>query len=194
MISNKTSEAIMKNSPVKSASSSFSILAATVMCMMFFNSPLKGAEVSSGTATAMEPQSVLAIMERVADWQLAHPSHHPPTDWTQAAGDAGMMALAGISANPKYIDAMMAMGEANNWQLGPRLYMADDHCIGQTYAELYLRYRENEMIATLKARFDSILTHPSDVSSLDMNQPDNTTGRSIYGHGATRCSWVRRRG
>ena len=42
-----------------------------------------------------------------ADWQLANPSRHKPTDWTQGAGDTGIMALAGISADPKYRDAMV---------------------------------------------------------------------------------------
>jgi hypothetical protein len=43
----------------------------------------------------LTPADVLSVMQRVADWQLAHPSVHPTTDWTQAAGDAGMMAMAG---------------------------------------------------------------------------------------------------
>ncbi|HWB61797.1 MAG TPA: glycoside hydrolase family 88 protein, partial [Chthoniobacteraceae bacterium] len=105
-----------------------------------------GAQQPSGEIT---PQSVLAIMQRVADWQLANPSKHPATDWTQGAGDAGMMALAGISGDAKYRDAMRAMGDAGNWQCGPRTYMADDYCVGQTYAELYLIYRDNKMIAPL---------------------------------------------
>jgi hypothetical protein len=60
-------------------------------------------------------------MERAADWQLAHPSAHPSTDWTQGAGDAGMMALAGISGQAKYREAMLAMGRSNGWKPGPRL-------------------------------------------------------------------------
>src|SRR5271156_5669852 len=82
----------------------------------------------------LTPADILSVMERVADWQLAHPSVHPATDWTQAAGDAGMMALVGISRDPKYRDALVAMGEANGWKPGPRLYHADDLAIGQTYA------------------------------------------------------------
>ena len=50
----------------------------------------------------------------------------------QAAGDAGFMALAGISGDAKYRDAMLALGEANDWKLGRRIYDADDHCVGQT--------------------------------------------------------------
>ena len=78
----------------------------------------------------LTPVDVLAVMHRVADWQLAHPSAHSATDWTQAAGDAGMMALAGISGDPKYRDALLAMGEANGWKPGPRMYHADDLAIG----------------------------------------------------------------
>ncbi|MFZ1055464.1 MAG: glycoside hydrolase family 88 protein [Opitutaceae bacterium] len=121
--------------------------------------------------TAIHPRDVLSVMERVADWQLSNPSKHAPNDWTQAAGDAGFMALAGISGNARYRDAMVAAGEANHWQLGPRFYHADDHCIGQTYAELYLLYREPKMIEALRSRFDSILGKPSGVSSLDFGQP-----------------------
>jgi unsaturated rhamnogalacturonyl hydrolase len=117
------------------------------------------------------PQAILNIMQRVADWQLAHPSAHKPTDWTQGAGDAGMMALAGISGDAKYRDAMLAMGETNQWKPGPRPYHADDQCVGQIYAELYLLYRDPKMLAPLRERFDAILSHPSDATNLDFSQP-----------------------
>ena len=110
-------------------------------------------------------------MQRVADWQLANPSKHKPTDWTQGAGYAGMMALAGISGDAKYRDAMLAMGETNEWKPGPRPYHADDQCVGQAYAELYLLYRDPKMIAPLREHFDFILSHPSDATNLDFSQP-----------------------
>jgi unsaturated rhamnogalacturonyl hydrolase len=114
---------------------------------------------------------VLSVMERVADWQLAHPSVHPTTDWTQAAGDAGMTALAGISDDPKYRDALLAMGETTDWKPGPHLYHADDLAIGQTYASLYFLYRDPKMIAPLRSRLDTILSAPPHVESLDFHQP-----------------------
>jgi unsaturated rhamnogalacturonyl hydrolase len=119
----------------------------------------------------LTPTDVLSVMERVADWQLAHPSAHPPTEWTQAAGDAGMMALAGISGNAKYRDALLAIGEANGWKPGPRLYHADDLAIGQTYADLYFLYRDPKMIAALQSRLDTILSAPPNLESLDFRQP-----------------------
>jgi unsaturated rhamnogalacturonyl hydrolase len=117
------------------------------------------------------PQAILNVMQRVADWQLVHPSAHKPTDWTQGAGDAGIMALAGISGDAKYRDAMLAMGETNQWKPGPRPYHADDQAVGQTYAELYLLYRDPKMLAPLRERFDAILSHPSDATNLDFSQP-----------------------
>jgi unsaturated rhamnogalacturonyl hydrolase len=119
----------------------------------------------------LAPADVLSIMERVADWQLAHPSAHSATDWTQAAGDAGMMALAGISGDPKYRDALLAVGAANRWKPGPRLYHADDLAVGQAYAGLYLLYRDPQMIAALRARLDAVLSAPPEVQSLDFHQP-----------------------
>lgn len=103
-------------------------------------------------------------MERVADWQLANPSSDDPLRWTQAAGYAGIMALAGISASPRFHDAMVGMGESSHWQLGQRPYHADDHCVGQTYAELYQRHRNPAMIAPMRERFDWILAHPKDLN------------------------------
>ncbi len=122
-------------------------------------------------SSQITPPAVLKAMQRVADWPLANPSTSAATGWIQAAGDAGMMALAGISGDAKYRDAMLALGETNQWKLGARLYDADDHCIGQTWAELYFLYRENKMIAPLREKFDAILAKPSEVQSLEFTKP-----------------------
>jgi unsaturated rhamnogalacturonyl hydrolase len=119
----------------------------------------------------LTPADVLSVMERVADWQLAHPSVHSSTEWTQSAGDVGMMALAGISGDPKYRDALLAMGEANGWKPGPRIYHADDLAIGQAYAGLYFLYRDRKMIAPLRTRLDAVLSAPPAVQTLDFHQP-----------------------
>ena len=88
--------------------------------------------MTASLPSEIKPYPVLAAMQRVADWQLAHPdtNDHRPAGFRPRA--AGMMALAGISGDPKYRDAMLAMGETNGWQLGPQLYHADDQCVGQT--------------------------------------------------------------
>ncbi len=131
----------------------------------------------------ISPKPVLEVMQQVADWQLAHPVTNRPTGWVVAVGDAGIMALAGISGDPKYRDAMLAKAETNGWQLPMyqgRKYHADDQCIGQTYAELYSLYRDNRMIEPMRQRFDFILDHPSRTTSLDFSQRD---------HGQELWSW-----
>ena len=154
--------------------SRFSVLHATAFSMALFCQfvPAQTAGELPPLSDAIEPKTVLAVMERVGDWQLANPSKHKPTDWTQGAGYTGIMALAGISADPKYRDAMVRMGEGNGWQLGPKPYYADDHCVGQTYAELYLQLRDPKMIAPLRARFDEILANPHE-GTLQFKTPGN---------------------
>ena len=64
------------------------------------------------------------------------------------------------------------MGEANEWKLGKRIYHADDHAVGQTYAELYFQLREPKMIAPMRAVFDGILANPRE-GSLEFKTPGN---------------------
>jgi unsaturated rhamnogalacturonyl hydrolase len=130
--------------------------------------------LTASLSSAVKPYAVLTAMQRVADWQLAHSATNRPTGWVEAAGDAGMMALADISGDPKYREAMLAKGNANNWNLAAyqgRKYHADDQCEGQVWTELYFLYRENKMIAPLRDQFDFILAHPSDAPGLDFTQP-----------------------
>src|SRR5437868_12416608 len=93
---------------------------------------------------------VLATMERVADWQIANPSPRAVDGWEQAAGYAGVMALAEISSSPRFDAAMMKMAETNAWKPAKRIYHADDHAVGQTYVELYFKHHDPRMIAPLR--------------------------------------------
>lgn len=111
-------------------------------------------------SSVLKAKAVLSVMERAGDWQLAHPSRHKPTNWTQGAGYAGMMALARTSQDVKYRDAMVAMGGTNGWKPGPRVYHADDQCVGQTYCELFFDLHDTNMIAPLRINFDHILAQP----------------------------------
>jgi rhamnogalacturonyl hydrolase YesR len=130
---------------------------------------LLAAPFANAAAPAGPPRSadVLALMERVADWQIANPAVHPFTDWTQAAGYTGVMALTRISPSPRFEAAAMKVAEQNAWQLGPRPYHADDHAIGQVYAELFFEHRDPKMIAPLRERFDWIRAHPKEGRSLE---------------------------
>lgn len=124
---------------------------------------------------APDRAGVLAVMERAADWQLAHPSEKwTPLLWHNAAFYTGVMALAQVSPSPRFHDAMMTLGEKHHWQLAPRVYHADDHAVGQTYAELYFKHRDPRMIAPMRERFDYILAHTPD-DNLEFDRTKNPT-------------------
>lgn len=124
-------------------------------------------------AAAGDDSAVLALMERAADWQLAHLNpRQKPNGWENAAFYAGVMALARDSASPRFHDAMLRMGEANQWAPADRPYHADDHAVSQTYLDLWFQHRELRMLAPTQTRFDWILAHRA-VTPLDFDKQRN---------------------
>jgi rhamnogalacturonyl hydrolase YesR len=175
---------IMNNKPAQWLGRAFGIILLIASHQLFAQTTTirehSPTTLTTSFSPEIKPYPILIVMQRVADWQLAHPSPRKPTDWTQGAFDAGLMSLVGISGDVKYRDAALSIGESNHWQLGPRKYMADDECVGQMYAELYLMYRDPKMIAPMRRRFDAILANPPRLASLDFSQP---------GHGQKLWSW-----
>lgn len=115
-------------------------------------------------AAALRPDAIRAIAVAVADWQLDHPVARRRTDWTHGAFFAGLCALADLPGCERYLDILRRFGQENQWELGPRPYHADDHCVGQTYIRLYKAFKDPNMIGPLRQRFDWILDNPSDVT------------------------------
>jgi Predicted unsaturated glucuronyl hydrolase involved in regulation of bacterial surface properties, and related proteins len=120
---------------------------------------------------AIDAARTLALMERVADWQLAHlepvasikvarEETRSPRSWQQGAFYAGLTALAERSESPRFRDAVFAHGRSTDWQLGDRRYHADDHVIGQSYLWAAAHGAGPEAIAPLRKRFDEILAAP----------------------------------
>lgn len=165
--------------PFTQAAAATTHLAALLRCLVLGSLGIAGSTVGLATslpavdpsAASLTRESVIREMERVASWQIAHPSSHPTTDWTQGAYYCGLMSLARLSANPRFENTMLAIAEGNHWQLGPKPYFADDQCVGQAYLELYERHHDPSMIAPLRARFDYVLAHPKS-GDLDFTRPD----------------------
>jgi len=117
-------------------------------------------------------KDVLRIAARVADWQLdklgtAHgvtkyaEETVNPRSWQQGAFWVGMTHFADASGEKRFADAITAMGKSNEWTLGARPYHADDHVIGQSYLWAARRGAGKEVVAPLRATFDSILASPA---------------------------------
>jgi rhamnogalacturonyl hydrolase YesR len=114
--------------------------------------------------TLFKPANILKTMERVADWQLntwqQKGQRWPKYDWTNATGYTGLLDLGKLSKDDKYIKYLVGIGHDLNWNTGPRRLMADDYCIGQTYANLYMMYKDDKMIAKFRAQADTIAALP----------------------------------
>ncbi|HXB09819.1 MAG TPA: glycoside hydrolase family 88 protein [Puia sp.] len=117
-----------------------------------------------GQSGKAEPGATLAIMKRVANWQLEHWQKEgmrwPAYDWVNAACYTGISALARVDGDSMYYRALYAIGEGLGWNTGPHRTMADDYCIGQMYAELYGHYRDPPMIARFRGQADTICSLP----------------------------------
>ena len=124
--------------------------------------------ITAAPVAAQTPKSssdaTIAIMKKVADWQLDHwrkeGSRWPAYDWVNAACYTGISALARVSGDSAYYHALYDIGGKLGWETGPHRTMADDYCIGQMYTGLYARYRDPRMIAHFRAQCDTIGSLP----------------------------------
>ncbi len=131
----------------------------------------KREDAASAGNEAIDAARTLSLMEKVADWQLAHlepvasikvarEETRSPRSWQQGAFYAGLTALGERSESPRFRDAVFAHGRSTNWQLGDRRYHADDHVIGQSYLWAAEHGAGPQAIAPLRKRFDEILAAP----------------------------------
>ncbi len=111
-------------------------------------------------STAMEPRSVEAAVRKVADWQLERGQPYFDRIWTWSVLYTGFMAASSTLHDPRYRNAMEAMGEKFDWQLRSEHPNADDQSVGQTYFELYLQERNPSLKAATQAALDGLLNGP----------------------------------
>lgn len=131
---------------------------------------LAGVVVLSVYAIASVPQSsapsskIQDTLRLVTDWQLSQIAntqmpHFDETGWVQASFYIGLAHWAAATENKRYFEVIRKLGRRNNWQLGPRLYHADDQAIGQVYAAAFDHYGDLRMIAPMAAQFDRVLAN-----------------------------------
>ena len=125
-------------------------------------------------AQTLPPRAeVLASMEKLADWQLAHldpsyisgPSWSRPRDardWQAATFWVGLTALADHTASHRFKQAIMTTGESVSWSMGDRLYHADDQLIGAAWIWATL-HGAHEALAPTRAHFNHMLAAPANV-------------------------------
>lgn len=110
---------------------------------------------SAGTTVDGVPgprgKEVVALMKKVADWQLAHPTGKKLNTWEYGPFYIGLMALYHTSGEEKYLQAIRQMGETVHWEPQARPYDANVLAIAQAFLELYQITRQSSVVD--KSRF-----------------------------------------
>jgi rhamnogalacturonyl hydrolase YesR len=114
----------------------------------------------------LDKTDIKTVLKAVADWQVRTPLTHDLADWTNGALYAGMVEWAGIAGDNSYYEWLRKISEKTGWTYRARenplgRYHADDYCIGQTYIELYRKYKDKKMIIPMMAYLDKILKDPA---------------------------------
>jgi rhamnogalacturonyl hydrolase YesR len=127
------------------------IIASLFFIQVIFSANRDGLKSSNSKKTYpsnqdIEKKDVLKIMKTVADWQLANPSGTETWEWQYGAFYAGLMNLYKTYPEKRYLNAMVEMGNYNDWKLKPNPYVADNFAIAQTYLDLYKIVGDSNMI------------------------------------------------
>jgi len=122
--------------------------------------------LSPSFKTDINKSDIKNVLKAVADLQVKTPLTHDLADWTNGALYAGMIEWASIAGNDFYYEWLKRISEKNGWSYLVRKdplgrYHADDYCVGQTYIELYRKYKDKKMIKPMKAYLDQILKDPA---------------------------------
>jgi len=118
------------------------------------------------TDSILETANIFKTMQRVADWQLNtwknKGFNHRKADWTNGACYTGIFAFGNLRGNERYLQTLVDIGNDLGWNTGHLRFYADDYCIGQTYAQLYSKFKQKKMITPFILQADSIISQPHD--------------------------------
>lgn len=133
---------------------------------------MTAASMATADTTPIDRAASLALLEKSADWQLAHlepvstikvmrEETRSPRSWQQGAFYVGLTALAERIKAERFREAILSHGRSQRWRLGERTYHADDQVIGQSYLWALTHGAGPEAIIPTRRRLDAIMAAPS---------------------------------
>lgn len=127
-----------------------------------FESKNNSSYENKGDENNLYKEDILTILEKSANWQLNKWDKSGywgvnETDWVNATAFCGLLELAKISTKDTYENRVLNVGEKLTWNTGSRKRHADDYCIGQCYAILYMKHKNEAMIAKWKKQADEYI-------------------------------------
>lgn len=125
----------------------------------------------------LKKEDIKKVARAVADWQIndfvSNPHAKAPNKgWVAGALYTGMFDWAELSGDDFYFNWLKKVFNKQQWQVGDRMYHADEVCVAQTYLDMYRKFGEDKMIIPTRARFDWVVNNPSKGSlTIDYSKP-----------------------
>lgn len=131
------------------------------MLMAFFLALALTSRAAPSDRGALSAAEVEAALRRSADWQLSAPTGIALNVWRIAPFYDGLIRLADITGDARYLAPVVRFGQQEGWQPGPSIYHADDQAVCHAWVDIYLRNRKiTQRIAKTGELYDYILAHP----------------------------------
>lgn len=111
-----------------------------ILLLMFFSVTIYS------NANPVSTKAILAVAERVFDWQQLHPTSTKQWEWEYGTFYSGLMDLYKVDPQIKYLKAMTDMGKQYKWSVRPRPYDANVLAISHMYLDLYSIVQDPKMI------------------------------------------------
>ena len=112
----------------------------------------------------IDAEEVVDVMQKVRAFHTTQILEYTPRErynkWIDCAMYAGMTAAYRATRDPVYLDSTEAWAERLDWQPGPRVRHADDHCVGQVYLEMQEERPEVADIEPTLSRMRKIMDDP----------------------------------
>lgn len=124
---------------------------------------------------------VKGVARKVADWQIQDFPNNPygkedPRGWVAGAWYVGLFDWAELSGEETYFNWLNKTFSRQSWQVGNRMYHADDICVAQTYIDMYNKYHKDNMLKPILARTEWVINNPSQ-GSVDFRVRENALER-----------------
>lgn len=108
----------------------------------------------------LSKEAVRTVADRVAAWQMAafgNVRSNSLRSWVYGPLYMGMFDWAEQSGDEGYFKWLQAIGNREYWQVGNRMYHADDICVGQAFLDMYGKYGKKGMLEPTQARADWVI-------------------------------------
>ncbi len=121
---------------------------------------------------SLSAKEIENVATAVADWQLAQfdirsnkmrPEMRPsgiPNGWMYATLHIGLLRWAEQVDSPAYKQAVLNLSQLNEYKMGPRVYHADDHAIGDVYLSLYQMYGGDNKLQHTQQTLNYVVDNP----------------------------------